>query len=74
MELINGRDIILVTEKLPTVHDVISGMKFVINNKQVGSQYHTKIEKFLPEMADHIISLWKIANIPRQLLRKVLHT
>lgn len=64
MELINGRDIHLVTDYLPTVHDVIKGVKFVNDNKQIGSLYHTGIQKFLPDIAGHIITLWKESNIP----------
>lgn len=64
MESNNCSDINLLTDCLPSVRDVVSGINFVIKSKQCGKFYHTKIQNYLPKIADHIIELWRKSTIP----------
>lgn len=75
MESNNCSDINLVTDYLPSVRDVISGINFVLKSKQSGRFYHTKIQKHLPKIAEHIIQLWEKSTIPtitRKLVVKLM--
>lgn len=61
MQNIQARDIKLITDKLPTNSDILSGVKFVINERF----YHTKAksENYF-ETVDHVLTLWHKAGIP----------
>lgn len=64
MELQDCIDLNLVTNRLPTICDVIRGMNFVLETKRTGKSYHTKLKTLLPQMAEHVIDLWQKSNIP----------
>lgn len=73
MDLLENDDITLITDYLPTVHDVLKAIKFLIEDKRFGSLYHTGVQKFLPVIATHIIALWTKANIPTVSTKIVLN-
>lgn len=73
MDEINSCDIAIVTDYLPTVNDVISGIRFIVESKQSGSAYHIGIQKFLHIIAKHIMALWNAANIPTMTEKAVVN-
>lgn len=73
MDLLDHRDIRHVKGYLPTTHDVLAGVKFLVKNKQFGSLYHTGIQKFLPSIARYILELWTEAQIPTLTEKSVVH-
>lgn len=65
MDLIEGRDITLIKDHLPSISDVLSGIKFTTDSKRNGGQnYHIAVKKTYQKLAEHIIKLWKLSNIP----------
>lgn len=64
MELNNTGSLYIITDYLPTVGDVLTGINFIIEQKKKGKFYHTSINSFLPSIAEHIIALYEKARIP----------